>query len=66
MTPEFEGLAERLDAIAEELSELAIYVLREAIDAGAAKADDRRLLRARRSVEKAAALLREDPGEGPT
>lgn len=49
----------RLDGIAEELSELAIDVLRQAIDEGAAKrpTEERQLTQARRAVEKAARLL---------
>lgn len=49
----------RLDGIGEELAELAIDVLRQAIDDGAAKrpAEERQLTQARRAVEKAARLL---------
>jgi hypothetical protein len=55
-------LAARLDAIAEELAEAAYDALREAAhdghpDAAALKAE-RRLLKARRAVEKAAGVLR--------
>jgi hypothetical protein len=55
-----EKLAARLDAIAEEIADLAMDALREAIDAGAAQRPDteRRLTQARRAVEKAAAALR--------
>lgn len=60
-------LAERLDAIAEELAELAIDTLRAAITdpAGADRRPDteRRLTQARRAVEKAAYLLRRAGGE---
>jgi hypothetical protein len=51
-------LRERLDGIAEELADLAIDRLRAAVegDEGAA-AEERRLTRARRAVEKAAGLL---------
>ena len=54
-----EDIHARLEAIAEELAELALNKLRESIEDGrpAAAADERRLTRARRSVEKAAALL---------
>ena len=53
-------LAERLDAIAEELSDLALDVLRQAVDRGdaARPAEEKRLSQARRAVEKAAHLLR--------
>jgi hypothetical protein len=58
-------LAERLSAIAEELGDLALDRLRQASDQVAADgtpdpallAEERRLTRARRAVEKAAALL---------
>jgi len=55
-------LAARLDAIAEELADHALDRLREASDAGGEDrdrlvAEERRLTRARRAVEKAAALL---------
>ena len=50
--------------IAEELADLAIVRLRESIDAGGTElpVDERRLTRARRAVEKAAALLAGDAG----
>jgi hypothetical protein len=65
---EFDDIRERLEAIAEELADLAIVRLRESIDAGGTElpVDERRLTRARRAVEKAAILLREpdvDPSE---
>jgi hypothetical protein len=55
-----EELAARLETIAEELADLAMDALREAIEGGATKrpADERRLTQARRAVDKAAALLR--------
>ena len=55
-------LADRLDAIAEELSDLALDVLRQAVDRGdaARPAEEKRLSQARRAVEKAAHLLRAD------
>ncbi|MDD9368981.1 MAG: hypothetical protein PV358_02610 [Acidimicrobiales bacterium] len=61
MAGEFDDIRQRLEAIAEELADLAIERLRESIDAGGAElpGDDRRLTRARRAVEKAANLLRE-------
>ncbi len=61
MAGEFDDIRARLDAIAEELAELAIIRLRESIDAGGTElpVDEKRLTRARRAVEKAAAILRE-------
>ncbi|HUB68883.1 MAG TPA: hypothetical protein VL984_00535 [Acidimicrobiales bacterium] len=54
-----EELSSRLEAIAEELAEIAHAKLREAVEDGApeALAEERRLTRARRSVLRAAALL---------
>ena len=61
MAGEFQDIRERLEAIAEELTDLAIERLRESIDAGGNElpVDERRLTRARRAVEKAAAILAE-------
>jgi hypothetical protein len=65
MAGEFDDLRRRLDAIAEELADLALSRLRESIDAGGAElpVDERRLTRARRAVEKAVAILQE-PDDG--
>ena len=59
MAGEFEDIKARLEAIEEELAELAITRLRESIDAGGHElpVDERRLTRARRAVEKAASIL---------
>jgi hypothetical protein len=61
VTGEFDDIRSRLEAIAEELADLAIVRLRESIDAGGSElpVDERRLTRARRAVEKAIAVLRE-------
>jgi len=61
MAGEFDEIRERLEAIAEELADLGIQRLRESIDAGGTElpVDEKRLARARRSVEKAAYILRE-------
>jgi len=58
---EFQDIRQRLEGIAEELADLALERLRESIDAGGAElpVDERRLTRARRAVEKAAAILAE-------
>jgi hypothetical protein len=63
---EFDDIRGRLEVIAEELADLAIIRLRESIDAGGTElpVDERRLTRARRSVEKAIAILRE-PDDQP-
>jgi len=59
---EFDDIRGRLQAISEELADLAIVRLRDAIDAGGTElpVDEKRLTRARRAVEKAIAVL----GEG--
>ena len=61
MAGEFDDIRGRLEAIAEELADLAIQRLRESIDAGGHELpiDEKRLTRARRAVEKAASILRE-------
>ena len=61
MAGEFDDIRHRLEQIAEELADLALLRLRESIDAGGTElpVDERRLTRARRAVEKAAAILRE-------
>jgi hypothetical protein len=58
---EFDDIRHRLEAISEEMADLAIERLRESIDAGGNElpVDERRLTRARRAVDKAVNLLRE-------
>jgi len=63
-----EELRERLEDIGEALADLAMDALRSALEDGddEARARERRLTRARRSVEKAAALLTdEEPDRDP-
>lgn len=66
MAGDVEDLRERLQAVADELADLALERLRLAMEEGdprPAAADERRLTRARRAVEKAVAVLSEvDPG----
>ena len=59
MAGEFDEIRSRLEAISEELADLAIVRLRESIDAGGNElpVDERRLTRARRAVEKAIGIL---------
>ena len=66
MAGEFDDIRARLEAISEELADLALVRLRESIDAGGNElpVDERRLTRARRAVEKAAAILAE-PDDAP-
>ena len=63
MTGAEEDIAARLEAIAEELADLAIARLQAAVadpeERSRLAADERRITRARRAVEKAAALLQE-------
>ncbi|MEI7617858.1 MAG: hypothetical protein WCK14_04480 [Actinomycetota bacterium] len=60
MSEQFDTLADRLDAISEELAEVALAELSQAIRGGASKrpAAERAVTQARRAVEKAAHLLR--------
>ncbi len=61
MAGEFDDIRHRLEAISEELADLAIERLQASIDAGGSElpVDEKRLTRARRAVEKAANILRE-------
>ncbi|QXC62062.1 hypothetical protein KSP35_04425 [Aquihabitans sp. G128] len=61
MAGEFEDIKARLEAIEEEMADLAITRLRESIDAGGTEipVDEKRLTRARRSIVKAIQLLEE-------
>jgi hypothetical protein len=64
---QLQDLRSRLDAIADELADLARAKLMEALETGNSgpEAEERRLTRARRAVLKAAALLGEG-AEGET
>ena len=67
MNERFDRVADRLDAIAEELAEFAMTELSSAIRRGDQKrpATERTLTQARRAVEKAAHLMRNlDNGNG--
>jgi hypothetical protein len=59
MPGEFDDIRVRLEAISEELADLAIARLRESIDNGGTElpVDERRITRARRAIEKAIGLL---------
>jgi hypothetical protein len=61
MAGEFEDIRRRLQEISDELADLALERLRESVDAGGVElpVDERRLARARRAVERAAAILAE-------
>ena len=57
---DLDDIRSRLETIAEELADLALDALREAVESGATKSEvERRLTRARTAVYKAARLLDE-------
>lgn len=59
MSGDYDHLADRLDAITAELDETMFDRLREAsAERTGRPTDDKRLMRARRAIEKAAGLLR--------
>ena len=65
MPDDVDDVRERLSGIAEELADMALDRLRSAVgeeDGGRAAAEERRLTRARRAVEKAVAVLGEGAG----
>jgi len=61
MTGEYSSFVERLEAIAADLDEVAFDRLREAVADGEVTCplDDKKLMQARRAIEKAAAVLRQ-------
>ncbi len=64
MAGEHDQIRERLEAIGEELADLALDRLRQSVEDGCAQppAAEKRLTQARRAVERAAAALRQiDP-----
>ncbi len=64
MPGDLDGVRERLERIAEELADAAIDRLRAAVAGNAdAAAEERRITRARRAVEKAANLLGATPAD---
>ncbi len=59
MSGEFDDLAERLENIAAEIDDRCFALLREAAAERTGRpADDKRLMQARRAIDKAAHLLR--------
>lgn len=65
MNHRLDSLAERLEQIGEDIDELAFDMLREASEKGQARPPlDKTLMQVRRSVTKAAHLLRESTDEG--
>jgi len=66
-----ESMADRLEAMAEELGDMALDALRRAgmgdpdsAETGEALAEERRLLKARRAVERSVVALREHSRRG--
>lgn len=56
-----DDLADRLEAIVADLDERSFDLLREAVREGRGRpADDKRLMQARRAIDKAIHLLRDD------
>ena len=58
---DYEHLVDRLELIASDLDEIAFDQLREAVAEGevARPASDKKLMQARRAIEKAAVILRQ-------
>lgn len=64
MSSDTSEVVARLEGVAEELADLALERLRAAVDGdGEAAAEERRITRARRAVEKAVTILA-DPHTG--
>lgn len=61
MSGDYSSLVDRLESIAADLDELAFDRLREAVADGEVTrpVDDKRLMQARRAIEKAAGILRQ-------
>lgn len=63
MSGRYDDLAERLESIGDELADLAIDELRDALRSGKGKPpSEKRLTQARRAIEKAVHLLRTADG----
>jgi len=60
MSGDYSSLIERLESVAVDLDEIAFDRLREAVadGEGTRPADDKKLMQARRAIEKAAGVLR--------
>ncbi len=58
---DYDGLVDRLESVAAEIDEMAFDRLREAVADGelSRPPDDKRLMQARRAIEKAASILRQ-------
>ncbi len=66
MSEQLDDIRSRLEVIGEELADLALDRLKDSLAEGTDASEERRLTRARRAVEKAAAILgAEREGGGP-
>ena len=65
MTDDYEGLREKLRMISDEIADLAMSDIRNSIEEGQKKTSDieKKLTRARRSIEKAIHLLEPETDE---
>lgn len=65
---DYDGLVSRLESIASDLDEIAFDDLREAVSDGEVErpAADKKLMQARRAIEKAAGILRQLDGNPST
>lgn len=67
MSGEYQPFVERLESLAADLDEVSFDRLREAVADGEVTrpADDKKLMQARRAIEKAANVLRQLDGDSP-
>jgi hypothetical protein len=63
---DYGDLADRLAAVGADIDEIAFDALREAVADGEVQrpVEDKKLMQARRAIEKAAAILRQLDGDG--
>ena len=61
VSEQLEDIRVRLEAIAEELADLALDRLHESLAEGTGTSEERRVTKARRAVERAAGILSRDP-----
>ncbi len=63
---EYGSLADRLEAVGADIDDMAFDALREAVADGEVQrpVDDKKLMQARRAIEKAASILRQMDGRG--
>jgi len=63
---DYAGLADRLEAVGADIDDIAFDALREAVADGEVQrpVDDKKLMQARRAIEKAMVILRQLDGGG--